>query len=319
MGIVDPALSATRVAIVLLAVAVSSWSQTVEAPQHSTQAIQSKIQQNDKPLPDIPALMHAVEINQRIAEAVQKNYLYHSVESVQEMDAHGSIKKTATNEYDDFWVSGVPVRRLLRKDGKDLTPEQQKKESDRIDKEAARAQEKRQKADAAGKQTDPRGNEEITVSRLLELGHFTNARRVTINGRSTIAVDYSGDPKAKTHNRSEDVIRDLVGTVWVDEQDRMITRIEGHFLNAFKVGGGLLMNIRKDTNFALELKKVNDEVWLPARLSGQGAARVLLFINFDGRIQVEYSNYRKFKATSTILPGLTTIEEQTAPETSNPE
>jgi hypothetical protein len=154
---------------------------------------------------------------------------------------------------------------------------------------------------------------------LLELGHFTNPRRVTINERDTIAVDYSGDPKAKTRNRSEDVIRDLIGTVWVDEQDQTISRIEGHFLNAFKVGGGLLMNIRKDTSFALVLKKVNDEVWLPAQLCGQGAARALLFFNFDGRIHVEYSDYRKFKATSTILPGLRTVEEQATPETPNRE
>ena len=75
------------------------------------------------------------------------------------------------------WINGVPVRRLLKKDGKDLSPDELKKENERIDKEAAKARERRDKADADGKETDPRGHDEITVSRLLELGRFTNPRR----------------------------------------------------------------------------------------------------------------------------------------------
>ncbi len=267
------------------------------------------------PLPEIPTLMQDVERHQRAAEAMQKNYLYHSVEMAQEVDGRGAVKKTTTKEFDDFWLSGVPVRRLVKKDGKDLSAEEQQKESERIDKEAAKAHSKKEKGDAAGKDTDPRGNEEITVSRFLELGHFTNPRRVRLNGRDTIAVDYAGDPKAKTRNRSEEVIRDLVGTVWADEQDRVLSRIEGHFLNAFKIGAGLLINIRKNTSFALELNKVNNEVWLPARVSGQGAARALLFFNFDGKVQVTYSDYRKFKATSTILPGVSPVREPGATAT----
>lgn len=266
-----------------------------------------------KPLPDVPSMMREVEIHQRVAEAVLKNYLYHAVQTTQEVDGNGSVKKTTTREYDNFWVSGVPVRRLVTKDGKELSTEEQKKESERIDKEAAKAREKREKQEAAGKETDPRGNEEITVSRILELGRFTNPRRVTINGRDTIAVDYAGDPKARTRNRSEEVIRDLVGTVWVDEHDRMICKTEGHFLNAFKVGAGVLMNIRKDTSFSLEMKKVNDEVWLPARIRGEGAARALLVFHFDGRFQEVDAGYRKFKATSTILPGMNKVEESGAP------
>ncbi len=50
-----------------------------------------------------------------------------------------------------------------------------------------------------------------------------------MNGRDTIAVDFAGDPKAKTRNRGEDVIRDLVGTAWVDEQDKVLVKVQGHF------------------------------------------------------------------------------------------
>lgn len=272
-----------------------------------------------KPLPDIPALMHAVEINQRRSESVQKDYIYRSTQIAQQSDGHGGVKKTETREYEIFWINGVPVRRLLKKDGKDLSPDELKKENEHIDKEAAKAHERRDKADADGKESDPRGHDEITVSRLLELGSFSNPRRVSLNGRDTIAVDYAGDPKAKTRNRSEEVIRDLEGTVWVDEQDQVLVRVEGHFLNTFKIAGGLVANIQKGTSFSLEMKKINGEVWLPALASGHGAMRVLLFFSFNGEGKMIDSDYRKFRATSTILPDNQPVQpEGAAQDTATP-
>lgn len=263
----------------------------------------------ERPLPDIVALMHEVEAHQKASEAIQKDYLYHEIATAVENNGHGGVKKTETKEFDVFWLNSVEVQKLVKKDGKELTAEEQKKESERIDKEVAKAKERRSKAEAKGQEMDSHGHEEVTVSRFLELGRFTNPRRVKVNGRDTIAVDYEGDPKAKTRNRFEDVIRDLAGTIWVDEDDRSISRIEGRFLRPFKIGGGLVVNIKQDTSFAMEQRKINDEIWLPARVDGKGAARALLFISFNGSIQVVDSDYRKFKATSTILPGMSTVQE----------
>ena len=263
----------------------------------------------NRPLPDIPTLMHEVEQHQRASEAIQKDYLYHEVATEQE-----NGKKTETREYDVFWLNGVEVHKLTRKDGRDLTADEQKKENERIDKEVAKAKERKARADSKGEETDSHGHEEITVSRFLSLGSFTNPRRVQLDGRDTIAVDYTGDPKAKTRNRTEDAIRNLAGTIWVDEQDRSISRLEGHFVNNFKIGAGLVINVKKDTSFLFEQRKINGEVWLPARIEGQGAARVMLFVNFNGSVRVTNSDYRKFKATSTILPGVATVNDPSATE-----
>src|ERR1700679_4119566 len=268
----------------------------------------------DRQLPDIPTLMRAVEVNQRASETSEKDYMYRSAQREEETDGHGGIKKTETREYEIFWVNGVPVHRMTKKNGKELSEDEQKKENEHIDKEVAKAKEKRAKADEKGTDTGPRGEEMVTVSRLLELGSFTNARRVQLNGRDTIVVDYTGDPKAKTKNRFDDVIRDMAGTAWVDEQDRILVKAQGHFLNNFKVGGGMVVSIQKGTSFAMEQRKVNDEVWLPAILEGQGQARALLFFGFNGRVRAVESDYRKFKATSTILPGMSTVEPEPNPK-----
>src|SRR5271170_393522 len=289
-------------------------TQEAPVPATVTQEASTETDEIERPLPDIPALMRSVEANQKAAETIEKDYLYRSVQTAVESDGHGGVKKTETKEYDIFWVEGVPVHRLVRKNGQELSAEEQKKESEQIDKEAAKAREKRAKADARGTETDPRGNELITVSRLLELGSFTNARRVQLGGRDTIAVDFAGDPKARTKTRFEDVIRDLAGTAWVDEQDRMLVKAEGHFLNNFKVGGGLVVNVQKGTSFSMQQQKVNGEVWLPATVAGHGQFRALLFVGFNGSFRAVESDYRKFKATSTILPGMKTVEPEVPPK-----
>ena len=273
-----------------------------------------RAQESARPLPDVGVLMREVEAHQRTDEAALKDYIYRSVETAEEDDGRGGVKKREVRVYDHFWLQGVPVRKLLSKDGRPLSADELKKEDERIDKDVAKAKERRERNDAKGKQTSPRGDEEVTVSRWLELGAFRNARRVEIGGRETIAVDYAGDPKAKTRNRMEDMIRDLEGTVWVDESDKAIVKLEGRFVNAFKIGGGLLVSVRKDTRFAMEQRRVNGEVWLPAWIEGHGAARVMLFLNLNGSVRVDNSDFRKFKGSATLLPGVGVVEDSAPKE-----
>lgn len=263
----------------------------------------------ERPLPDVTMLMHEVEQHQRQSESVRQNYLYH--EDARREDDKG--RQIEWQEYDVFWINGVQVHKLIRKDGHDLSEKDKKKEDERVDKEVAKAKERRRKADEKGVATDSHGHEEVTVSRFLTLGSFTNPRRVILDGRDTIAIDYTGDPRAKTRNRFEEVVRDLAGTLWIDEQDHAIVRMEGHFVDSYKIGGGLVMSIHKGTKFYVQQRKINSEVWLPSLVTGEGAARVLLFANFNGKVRVTDSDYRRFSTSATILPGVAAVQPEGSP------
>ena len=268
----------------------------------------------DKPLPDSPTLMRAVEANQRKAETIEREYIYRQQNRLDERDSHGGVKKTEAHDFEVFWLDEVQVHRHLSKDGKPPTAEEQKKENERIDEVVKRARERRDKADAQGKETDSHGRDEITVARILELGSFSNPRREVVNGRPTIAVDYLGDQHAKTRNPGESALKELAGTVWIDEQDHFIQHTEGHFDHDFKVMGGLAVDVKKGTWFKLSFVKINDEVWLPQSIEGDGHARYLLFFSLSGHFVSHSSDYRKFKATSTILPGYTPVPDAPPPE-----
>ena len=278
---------------------VPAWAQAKSAPEATDASAAA-----EKPLPDIPTLMREVEAHQKASEAIRKDYLFRALVTQQESDGHGGVKKTTTEEYDVFWVQGVPVSRLMRKNGKDLSQKAIQKENEEIDKRVAKAKKKIEKAVREGKSTDAAGNEVITVSRLLALLRFTNPRRVKLNGRDTIEMDYAGDPNAKPQDRAESVFRDLAGTAWVDEQDHVLVKAEGRVVDDFKIGAGLVASIRKGASFEMEQTQVNGEVWLPSLITAQGSARFYLLFHFNGSVREADSGYRKFKATSTILPGM---------------
>ncbi|WP_263408392.1 hypothetical protein [Terriglobus tenax] len=270
---------------------------------------------DEKPLPDIPTLMRQVEAHQRAADELRKRYTYRVLATQRELDGKGNAKKTETEEREVLFLEGVQVTRLLKKDGKELTDKERRKEEERVQKAVDKAKERKAKADAKDKDTDANGRDMITVSRILELGQFSNPRRILMDGRPTIVADYTGDPKAKTHNRGEEVIRDLVGTAYIDEQDQILRRGEGRFARNFKIGGGLVASIHEGSSFRFENTHVNDEIWLPRHVEGHGSIRVMLFMGFNGDISADFSGYRRFQATSTILPEVTRVpEDQAKPE-----
>jgi len=255
----------------------------------------------DKPLPSAKDLLLDAERNQRAAEAANRDYTYHVHLEQQELDRNGNLKKTTTTDSESLTIDGIRVDRITARDNKPLSAKDAQKESDRLDKEVAKAKQHREKLASEGKPTDARGDDLLTVSRILELGTFSNPRRVSLNGRPTIVLDYAGDPTARTRNETEKVFRDLVGTAWIDEQDHILVRGQGHFLHDFKVGGGLVLNIHQGLSFDFTAIHITDNIWLPATIDAQGSARILLVDSINGRLHLTTSDYRKFHSTSTIL------------------
>ena len=72
--------------------------------------------------------------NQKQIESLVDQYSCTENEEVRELDKNGQVKKTIVKEYEDFYLGGQLVRREVKKDGKPLSPGEQKKEDGRIEK-----------------------------------------------------------------------------------------------------------------------------------------------------------------------------------------
>src|ERR1700720_4552823 len=180
-------------------------------------------------LPDAATMLREVEAHQKQLDKVRENYTFRAIQTTRELDSSGKTKKVETEEHEVFFVNRQRIEKLVRKDGKDLTPDQARKEQDRVNKEVL-------KISKPGYSNPDK--DDITVSRLLQIVAFSRPRRVQLNGRDTIAFDFAGDPHAKTHGRDEEALKKVSGTIWIDEADREVSRMSATLDENYHVGFG---------------------------------------------------------------------------------
>jgi hypothetical protein len=250
-------------------------------------------------LPDIRQLMQQVQAHQRELDKLRESYTYSSVETTQDIDANGQVKKTESQEHENFFVNGHVVQRLVKKDGKPLSEHEEQKETERVTKMVEKAE--------RTPPGQPLEGPSISVSRLLEIMDVRNERRVMFRGRAAIVFDFVGRKDAKTHGMAEDASKKLQGTVWIDEADRQVAHLEVSFIDNFHVLGGLFANIQKGSNFRFDQAVVagdldrmvgtpeSGELWLPTGGEGTIQARVLLVKNMRQHFVERDFDYKRFR------------------------
>jgi hypothetical protein len=246
------------------------------------------------PIPDVPTLMKQVQDHQRKMDETRENYTYRESIVTHELNKDGSLKKTESEENEVFYVNTHEIDRQVKKDGRDLSSDEEKKEQGRVMKAVQKAQNT-----PPGQSTD---KNTVSVSQLLGIMKVSNPRREVLDGRSTIAFDFIGDPHAKTHGIAEDAAKKLSGTLWVDEQDREVRRMVARFDDNFHLGFGLF-SVGKGSNFTFDQKLINNELWLPTAGQAHLVAHAIGFIGYRADIAVSDRDYQKFHAEAQQQTG----------------
>jgi len=254
------------------------------------------------PLPEIHQLMKEVHEHQKQLEKVRENYTFSVSQIVQEMDSKGQVTKTETTEYEVFYVHSWAITQEVKKDGKPLTAEEQKKVSERVTKAVENAEKPEPE--------QHKNNQSISLLHMLEIMDVRNPRRESFRGRQTIVFDVVGRKDAKSHNLSEDASKKLQGTIWVDETDRQVARLEAVFNDNFHVGGGLVANIQKGSRFSFDQAPVNGEIWLPSGGEVTIEMRLLLVKGIRQHIVIRDYDYKRFHVETQQGKGV-----KVAPET----
>jgi hypothetical protein len=95
-------------------------------------AAQSAPPRADAPLPNPNELLQRAIANETKLAAEQERYECRVADDATELDGKGHVKKDETEVKEQFFVNGVEIDRTLAKNGKDLNPEETKKEDDRV-------------------------------------------------------------------------------------------------------------------------------------------------------------------------------------------
>lgn len=284
------------------------------APQSSTppasvaSATDSAPSDPSAPLPDIQTLLARVRARYDALESLRKTYVCTMSQVADEFSSSGS-KKTHSDTYQAFYIANTEVLQHISHDGKPLSTDDAQKEQERVDKQVAKLKSKQTKS--------AKDEVHLSASRLLKLATFSNPRRELLNGRPTLVFDYVGNPHAAAKDLSDQIMRELAGSIWVDERDDAIVHLTGRLQENFHVAGGLLVNIKKGSWFDFTQAPVNGEIWFPRQFTAHVDGRFLLLKGFNGDARDTFSDYRKLKTSMTILPGTRLVDDSSAAPSSS--
>jgi hypothetical protein len=258
-------------------------------------------------LPALKALFKQIDENQKAIDKMKENYAGTREEEETEYDNAGQVKKKEAKEYTFFYMYGDEISTLVKKDGKALSDDEQKKENEKAQKEIAEVQKTHDKKDAKEAKAEEqrkKNDDDPGIEVFLRACQFVNPRRERFRGQDVLVFDFEPNPEFKPRKIAEEVVHKLAGVIWIDEKALDVVRLEAYFVGDFKIAGGVLANLQKGTSFIFEQAFINNEVWLPTYLEAHVGVRVLLVKGVKVNEVVRYSDYKKFNVDTihTVSP-----------------
>jgi hypothetical protein len=264
---------------------------------------------SNEPLPDVQALLAAVQKNQAAIDDILENYAFTRISTERVLDDKGKLQDKETNTHEISFYRGRRIRRLVEKNGKPLTPDEEKKALAEIEKalkridkqEEEKARKKAQAEAKRKKEGEEESDEEDTdnrssITEMLQCSKLVNPRRELFRQRDMIVFDFEPaptcNPKTDTGKMAQKL--KLIGAFWIDPNDKQIARVEMRLGDSFKVAGGLLASIKSGSAIVFEQERVNNEIWLPTYQEFNIALKVLLFKGLNMNAVTRFRDYKKF-------------------------
>jgi hypothetical protein len=233
-----------------------------------------------------------------------KDYTWqaHSVEK--HLDSHGKVVSTKRETWETLMLDGQPYRRTLERDGKPLSPEEQRNEQKKLDRETRRL------STETGVEMQGRMEEAIKRRRrefafLSEIPDLLDLRfegDSVIGGRSVWVVSGTPRPGAKAKSGDAKMLLKVRGRMWIDKATYQWARVEAETTDTIS-WGLFLARLNSGSKMTFEQTEVTSELWFPKRLLLTGSGRIGLIKRIALDEEIEWSNYRKFSVDSKIVTG----------------
>ena len=221
-----------------------------------------------------------IERSRAVAHAAQgPQYTYQKRALRETLDAAGRSLTSEEKIYQVTLIAGLPFKRLVKIQGRELSRQDSKREE-------AREEKSRQNFLAADAKTLAARKEGLVTPELLGRYQFAVEKRVVLCNRPTLVLTF----KPKEGTLPSKTVRDkllnrMAGTVWIDEGDADIARLEVSLAASASVGWFGLLGSLSRCDISLERQRMPDGVWINFKqvllIQGRELAAALRFRTTD--------------------------------------
>ncbi len=210
----------------------------------------------EPPLPD-PAYVtrQLIDHSQGLAKTNGgPKYIYPKHTLIERLDSSGEVTSSEERFYEVTLIGGIPINRLLKIKDREMTPDELQTEQDRED----RFQQKVSSMDPKKLVARRQG---LVTAELLDHYQYVVSKRIQINGRSTLVVDFKPKDEPVAANSMRDrVLNRIAGTLWVDEGDWELEKVSAHLTETISMGWFGLLGSLSVCELSLDRQRMPDGI-----------------------------------------------------------
>ena len=233
----------------------------------------------------------------------QRDYTYVEREEEHKRNGKGEVESSETRTYDVMMLYGEQVRRLVSKNDRPLPEKDAAREEEKIqkniDKRKNESEEDRRKR--LEKEEKQRADDRRFVGEVADAYDFHLVSIEAMNGRDTFVIDADPRPGFQPKSRDAKMLPNFRFRVWIDKAESQWVKLDIQCIETASFGW-ILARVHKGSHIAMELTRVNQDVWLPKHVALKVDARIALLKGLNIDEDITYRDYKKFRTDIKILP-----------------
>jgi hypothetical protein len=244
-------------------------------------------------------IKRAFEQDQR---ARRTDYTFLQRQHIRIVDGKGRVKSEKTVTEDVTFIDGSPYRRVVERNDRPLTLEEQKAEDERLRK----SDEDRRKESPAQRQARiaewrrRQDERNAPYSEVPEAFDFKLAGEEAVNGTPVWMIDATPKPGYKPKALGAAMLSKFQGRLWIAKTDYGVAKLDAETLGTVAFHG-ILFRMSKGSRLHVEMVRANGEVWMPKLATIALSGRVLLLMGIHGEAEFSFRDYKKFQAESRMV------------------
>ena len=263
-----------------------------------------------EPAPDAESIIRRSLERDTMNAARLRNYTYIENQQSQTLDNSGASVKTETSTFDVVNLYGSQYRRRIAKNGRPLEGKEKQKADEEFEKEVRKREQEtpEQRAKREADREKERAKARRFLQEIPKAYYLKLARAETIDGLPVWVIEATPRPDFHPSVKHADMLKKVRGKVWIDQSNYQWVRAEAEVVQPITFGG-FLATLGRGARMTFLQTRVNEEVWLPAKVTARIDGR-LLMKHFSVAAETTFSDYRKFQVDSRLLAA----EEAAAPQ-----
>ena len=228
------------------------------------------------------------------AAPVARSYSLTHESVFKEVGPDGKVKRTETRTFEITPIGGQPHMRLVRRDGKPLPADEERKEREKFEavsreRNAETPEQRKQRLDNFEKASAARND---LFHELPAAFTFHHAGSEAIDGTDAWIIEARPKPGYRGKTARTAILEHMTGKMWISKNYGNLIKVDA-VTTAPVSFGWILAKLAPGTRFVFEQMRLPDGSWVMRRSHTNFDARIAFFKRIRGESEQIMSNYRR--------------------------